>query len=524
MQQNFESMKPIVLVAALAAVSCTSYFEKRSENVDVEGTLSHDLIVLGDRLEDPYTVENMKRAVESLYPTRAGSLRMEATDLYVRFLPSGETDFEALEEMGLEMLDHPMDYEILKEGDYYHDPDIPEGEMTWQYAVVDAGFKFPEGVRCEIIDECYIAEHQPTKADDLDWDAVEREAYRLTGNGHLLGAVTKAGAVAPSGRIVVVDDVLGGEPQGVAGVKVTCNTFVKMGVAYTDADGYYQMERTYSSDMRYRIVFKNKKGFGIGFNLLLVPASVSTLGEQPAEGVSVQIDRNSERKLFCRAVVNNAAWDYFEACDDSTEKLRTPPANVRIWLLNSLGASSAVMMQQGCLVEDGLIGDFLGEYSPLVRMFLPDITIGLRDKESFSQIYFATQHELAHASHFAQVGREYWENVIRFVLTSYVTSGFVTYGVGTEENHGYCEVAEMWAYYLESKFYRERYSDTSVMFGTGYWFYPQILMFLDERGIGRSRIFSALTSDIVDSEGMRSKLISLYPESKGVINQAFERF
>lgn len=515
-------MKRLFVCLAVIAVSCTDYYESRGEDVDVKGTLSHDMIVLGDRLEDPYSVTNMTKAFQTLYPTKAA--RLEVTDLYVRFLPASSEEFDLLENAGVELMDHPMDYEILKEGDWYHDPDIPEEETTWQYAVVSADFKFPESVKCEILDNCYISEHNVTKAEDVDWDAVEREAYRLTGNGHMLGAATRAGAVAPSGRIAIVDDLLGPDPIGVSGVKITCNSFVKQSVTYTDADGNYSFSRAYDSEMRYRIVFKNKKGFGIGFNLLLVPASVSTLGVQPPEGVSLVIDKNSDRKLFCRAVVNNAAYDYYTQCADTGQRLKTPPVNLRFWLFDSLSSSSCVLMQQGCLVDGSLIENFLGKFSPIVKMFLPDITIGIKGKETYDQIYSVAQHEIAHASHFMQVGKTFWENYINFVLTSFVTSGFVTYGTGIEADAGYCAVGEMWGYYMESRLYRDRYSDSSKMFGTGFWFSPQIFMFLDERGMNRFKLFAALTSDITDVEILKAKLLSLYPESKAMINQAFERY
>ena len=138
-------------------------------------------------------------------------------------------------------------------------------------------------------------------------------------------------------------------------------------------------------------------------------------------------------------------------------------------------------------------------------------------------IYNITVHELAHASHFMQVGIPYWDNYCRYILTSFVTSGFTTYGLGTEPNHGYCEVGEMWAYYLSSRFNRDRYSSLAS-FGSSFWFSPQILLYLDERGMDRFKIFKALTDKVVSKELLQEKLIELYPESRSLINQAFDRY
>lgn len=491
-----------------------------------EGEISHDMIVLGDKLDDPYTVENMTKALASVYPTKAPEIQIAPTDLYVRFLPKNQEEFDVLEACCPDLLDHPVDYQIKREGDYYHDPEVPEGEITWQYAVIEKDFEFPAGIRYEILDRCYIAEHDVVTRSGgggIDWQEVERESFRLTGNGDLLAPETK-NSPHPSGRITVLDELYDSEPIGVKGVTVSCNVFVKFAHAYTDEEGYYEMSKTFTSDPRYRLLFKNVKGFGIGLNLILVPASFSTLGKNSSEGVSCSIDKESNRALFCRSVVNNAVYDYFEGCKEGNEQMKTPPANLRLWLLQSLEASSAVMLQQGTVVDGSLIADFLGEYSALVKMFLPDITLGLKGAENYADIYGRAVHELAHTSHFMAVGKQYWNKLIRFILVSFVTSGWVTYGVGTEEDHGYCEVAEMWAYYLQTKAYRDRYPDEARSFGTSFWFSPQIFTYLDERGINRFKLFNALSADVNSREILQAKLLSLYPECKTVINQAFDRY
>ncbi len=247
------------------------------------GEVYHDMIQLGEKLEDPYTVANMQEALTKVYPTKAGRIVLSATDYYVRFLPRDDAQLQLLRNKGLYLMDHPMDYSIAREGDYYQDPSVGEDAITWQYAVVPRDFAFPEEVECEILDECFLSEHQPeAKADaGVDWARVEEEAYRLTGNEALWQpALTKGGSSVPQGRITIEDPQFsGGKPFGVAGVMVACNIFVKIATTYTDRDGYYKMGKSFSGNPRYRIVFKNEKGFNIGFNFIIIPASVSTLGK-----------------------------------------------------------------------------------------------------------------------------------------------------------------------------------------------------------------------------------------------------
>ena len=488
----------------------------------------HEMIVLGRQLDDPYSVENMTKALEALYPTKADRINVDPTHLYVRFLPSNEKEYDALLERGLDLLDHPLDYEIVREGDYYHDPSVEEGKITWQYAVVSPCFDFGTGVRYEILDRCHIPVTMPDMKSDengIDWEAVERKAYEISGNASRLQPVTKAGGNSPKGRITIVDEELSAQEVGVKGVMVSCNSFVKFGKAYTDEEGRYQMSTHFSSKPRYRLCFKNKKGFCIGFNLLLVPASVSSLGKGETTGLDCKVTKKSDRMLFTRCVVNNSAYDYYEQCLGDKKSIPTPPANLRIWLFQALSSSSAVMLQQGACIDSSVLAEYLGQYLTLVKMFLPDVTLGIKSAHSYRDIYATTVHELSHASHYMAVGNDYWDAYATFVLSSFVTSGFVTYGVGTEKNHGYCEVGEMWAYYMQSSMVNERYQgETKRFYGMNYWFHPQILLNLEERGLDRYKIFAALGPDVVDKEMLRKKLLSLYPEFKSAITQAFARY
>ena len=512
----------------LAAVACEKApFGPDQKNFYDDGaSISHGMIELGEKLEDPYSVENMTKALRSLYPTKADVVKLSATNHYVRLLPRNDKDLDTLEQMGVTMLDHPLDYKIVKEGDWYHDPQIPEGELTWQYAVVPVDFEAPEGIRCELLHECYLAEEDlATKAEGIDWAEVERESFRMTGNADLLLPRTKGGSPQyPKGRIAVYDYDYDEEPVGVSGVMVSCNVFVRIAKAYTDEEGYYEMEKSFSSEPRYRIQFANRKGFCIGFNAVFVKASISTLGKHSPEGYSIAIKPESDINLFRRSVINNAAFDYFEMCRRPNSTLSLPPANLRIWQFGFLDGSATLMMQQGAIIDFELIQEILGDYAPLVKFFLPDIVIGLYNQRDYSTIYSNTLHELAHASHYMKVGNDYWDKYAFHILSSWVSTGGMLYGTGTEKLAGYCEVGEMWGYYMQNILYRERYPDWSIIYGTKWWFRPEILLYLDERGLNRDKIFSALSSDVHSRESFQQRLKYLNAEFSSIILEAFNRY
>ncbi len=519
-----------IMLMALVMMSCSknALFQESGIDYSYGRKLSHEMIVLGDRLENPYKTENIEKALKSLYPTKADRVDVKPTNIYVRFLPADEHEYDMLAAMGIELVDHPLDYDVLVEGDWYHDPSVPEGNMTWQYAVVAPDFSFPS-VRYEVIDECYIAENDKgtRAADGIDWEEVERRAYMLTGNGDRLEQPDTKGPskVQPSGRITIVDEnASGGKPFGVAGVCVSCNSFVKFDKAYTDRDGYYTMKKSFTSKLRYRLVFKNEKNFSIGFNLVLLPASVSTLGKSGPEGVNMTVTKDSEGKLFRRCVVNNAAYDYISRCSSADMGIDVPPSDLRIWILNGMDASSAVMLHHGTLLSSDKLGAFLGKFASLLKVFMPDITIGTKGIDSYSEIYSSTCHELANASHFSKVGKSYWNNYIFYIVESYLTTGGMTYGDGSASGSGYCEIGEMWAYYLESKMYKERYGGSFPSFGTSFWFYPQIFRFLDDRGISCSDIFNVLGPSVLSRDALKSALLSAYPARRTSIEQVFSRY
>ena len=512
----------------LVMVSCSGNGMDPEDGLDYDygRNLSHEKIVLGSRLENPYKTENITKALAELYPTKAGRVEVETTDLYVRFLPKSDAEYELLRSLGVELTDHPLDYEIVEEGDWYHDPEVPEGYVTWQYAVVPHDFKFPD-MEHEIIDECHISENSSqTRADDgVDWEAVERQAYLITGNGSMLAPQTKASKVYPSGRITIVDEHYdGGRPFGVAGVRVSCNSFVKFSHTYTDEDGYYEMPKKFSANLRYRLVFENEKGFSIGFNMVLVPASVSTLGKSGPEGVNMTVTSDSDTKLFKRCVVNNSAYDYYQRCAADDLDINLPPKDVRIWLFHKLKASSAVMLHHGAIIDGDLISSFLGYFAPLVKLFAPDVTIGVEGDHDYRSIYSTVCHELAHASHFSKVGTTYWNPYILYVIGSYISSGGITYGDGKSVNSGYCEIGEMWAYHMESKLYNGRYGGAYPTFGTSYWFYPQIFRYLEEKGVSTAEIFSVLDPDTFSVEQLQRELSALLPSKTETIEMIFNRY
>ena len=138
----------------------------------------------------------------------------------------------------------------------------------------------------------------------------------------------------------------------------------------------------------------------------------------------------------------------------------------------------------------------------------------------YSELYTCAIHELAHSSHFEKVGTGYWNKFATYILTSYLVYGSC-YGTGNGDDAGYCAVGEMWAYHVENMVYESRYG-VNPHFGSSYWFKPSTLDVLEDGGVTRSEIFSALTSEVTDVDALKKELLSVCPAKKTVIDQAFK--
>jgi hypothetical protein len=515
-----------LLLSALMLASCNDESwtpQEPAKPVQEEEAVPHEMIELGRKLKNPYTVKNMSAAISALYPTRADA-ELPATDMYVRFLPDGQEDLSTLDSLGIVLFDYPLDYEIKTDGDYYHDPSIAEDKISWQYAVVPSDFVFPEEIRHEIIDECFIPKEGETTRgfEDVDWSSVEEAAFRQTGNGDMLVPETRGRRVHPEGYIKIEDDKLvPSKTFGVCGLKVLARVFVKYGQDYTDERGHYEINKKFSARPHYSLRFKNKAGFKIGFNRILVTASTSTLGKDSPSGKSITVTTKSGDKLFRRCVVNNAAYEYFTTC--SSYGVTPPPQNLRIWILDLLKPSCTMMIHHGAILDNSLVNKYLKYYAAGVRILAPDITIGTKNKDyQYDKIYSVTMHELAHASHFSRVGKSYWSTLAGRMLSSLAMTGD-EYGTGNGENEGMIGVSEMWGYFMEYSLYKDRYG-REVPSKDDHWFHPEALQELEQKGVTKKDMYFALNSNVRDIETYFEYLAKSCPSKKAVINRVYKQY
>ncbi|MDX9845873.1 MAG: hypothetical protein RBT74_02730 [Tenuifilaceae bacterium] len=502
-------------------------------------------------MDNPYSVSLMREAYKELVAEKAfapGKTPNEAivtTHLYVRFLPSSLDELYLLtDSLNLMLFDHCLTYEIEQEGEYYHDPSIPEDQITWQYTTVEANFNFPE-VQYEVIEECYIPDDNEYEK-NTHLAMLEERALRNAGYLEMLKRKGFADAEnhtkgisleRPTGTILFQDINRNNASSAAKGITVRCWVGAKIGRGVTNDDGDYSCSAKFRVGPYYRLYFYRNNDWSIKHNTIsLMVAKNIGLGYHNKKGYDKTFTaaRDKDDIPFC--IVSTAAHDYFKWCDENS--ILKPPTDLRIWVASFWEGGSAPMLKRGVTpMHNGQISlnkffsnIFLAKANSYVQVFnsftkwVPDITLNNKVGPKDTTLYRTTLHELAHASHYSKVGLNYWNFYTSYIVTCYI-DGKGTYGNASLPNSGYCGVGEMWGYYIGGVLAAKEYSDDNWHEDKP-WFRPRILRQLTVNAIPyqphltspltEKQIFDCLTSNVTNHEQLRTKLISAYGKQQEI--------
>lgn len=515
---------------------------KSSQNESFAGR--DGMMILGERLPNPYALTNMQMAYDSLMAANGQTLtKLAPTELYVRFLPKDSTDLRILwEDDDLVLFDYPLDYEIETEGSYYHDPDIPEDMPTWLYTAVPVDYVFPD-VEYEILEECYIPDESKSRTSESSYvsaEDLERMAYKLVGLEEQLqeeqdGDKTRLGKNIPAGTFELVSDSKG-TIVPIKGVMVVAHNFVKIATGYTTDYGNYVLSKSFWTRVRYLMVFENRCDFTMRYDYKFILPVACHFGGGPNSGIKrILTDKDVTWPL---AVINNAVYDYYEICRQ--KNIDSPPKNLKIWVFSSMSGSSAPMLNKVNVPIGVAYNSFWSTFfinifmKPVTDILLKiiddllclDITFGIEKiKTNYAELYSVAFHELSHASHFVQVGDEYWSDYIGYIVT------YGAYGDGLGKNSGVCEVGEMWGYAMEQIHYYKNFKEEELSgnypasHDSSMWFKPQIYWDLVRDGfLDETQLFSYMTSDVRDLSALKTKIYADAEENKLEIAEIFKTY
>lgn len=375
---------------------------------------------LGKKLENPYSVQNMKKALANLRKSKLGAkmatddFEIVATHLYIKFAPKTEQELDNLTiDSTLVLYDYPLDYEIQLTGDYYRDPETPEDQPTPQYCAVEVTDDIltdntvvynPDGsvaesrtVKTSILEELFIPDvynEPPPPTSRLGTtegpkatmqkingkmvsvafiDALVEEALRITNNLTTANTVNKTAKTMnsswrPAGRIRVWDDFIQ-DFVGVEGAQVRARRWFTTHRGWVGADGFYSCDGTFKREANYSIDWDRYGVFYLQDGWL----NGATYNGPKKEG-NWDLDLKDNQQAYYATIYSGAYFFYYKPILG----LARPPRILRIKARLQNSVSSFVKARE---------------------MFY-GAAISLQAYGSDSQYVFGTTiHELAHAQH-----------------------------------------------------------------------------------------------------------------------------
>ena len=392
-------------------------------------TINDGMIMLGKKLENPYTVENMQIAYRNLQNSNQlkSAMTIETTHYYVRFLPKSEEELEVLKSDSLELFDFPLDYEMEEGGTYYHDPTISEDQVTWQYTRVPVDYIFPN-VKYEILADLYLQEEDDEDETGLknssieyfNWITLENEALQITNNledEESYSSQLKGSKWKPSGKIQVVDDRLDTIP--LEGVRVVVKRWFKWKHDITDVNGYFQTG-SFRSKVKYAIKWE-RDDFDIRSGSY--GQAWYNFGDATKSSWNLTINKKDTPKSWLYAHIHRAAITYYYYNDR--------------WGINTPPERGNFLSQRLHIAGKDKAGR---SHYYTFNKFAQSATVVVYSKASTGKVYDSrsvfgtTIHELAHASHW-EIGYSTGQYVVDAIFDSPFLPESWAVGVETKITH-----------------------------------------------------------------------------------------
>lgn len=423
----------------------TNLVQEENEQLDLPG-----MTRLGKKLQNPYSVNNMKKALFNINEDSKDSISLEInpTHLYLKYKPKNDNELWLIsQDSALTFFDYPLDYEIAFHGDFYHDPELPIYRPTYQYVSLPIEKTPSTRVEYEILEELFIP--------DEDWDNssgskisripkqiiddLVREALLITGNlepEKAINSLTAKDSWRPAGRVRVFDHVTSSF-VGVSGVKVEATRWFTTHRGFTNSSGYFSCDGTFKRDANYRIKW-DRYEYSI---------RSGTYGQAELNGPKINgnwnVDLGSATSTVVDdpqqyyALIHQGAHDYYYG---NRFGLTAPPRNSFLKRQLKIAARP----------ESGKSSYFKARQI----WFGNDISIQAWNNAS-DRIYGTIVHELAHAAH-RQFDAITYNNLIWDAYTGPCTSISGCENLGPTANNAR-RLLESWSVAVEIMFTTNRY-------------------------------------------------------------------
>jgi len=421
-----------------------------------EVPVANVVCTIGKKIEDPYKIDNMRKAYRKLYAADSTIPKMEIqpTHKYLRFLPKNEAEYEILRsDTCIDLFSHPLDYVFTEDMSYYHDPSLPESSITYQYSVLPIDYTIPD-VYYELIYECYFPEDNDEKSEELAdvednamvaykackstsyhfSELLEREAYSITNSivQHQTDTTRKkASRFQPSGTIMVYDTEKKANVP-VPKAKVYYYSATRYKWAYTDENGKFKLDEHFLLSGHYEIHWETKY-WDIRDGL---KAQAFYCGpKQHSSWNKILTPQSNSQWQF--ATITRAAYRmYYGDNLGITRPIESRRCKIS-YRPNQESSCGGVGMFIGYVGNTDFVNiaankadvDFLDELNNL-GINAPDILVfngacKYQRNESSSKLYGTVIHELGHYSHYVSLESTFGKSVFKMLRLAY-TEAYAT--------------------------------------------------------------------------------------------------
>ncbi|MBR4786168.1 MAG: hypothetical protein IK012_13095 [Fibrobacter sp.] len=202
---------PVSLVVGLLLIACSNSIDSSdsefsvitaSQDQEEKGVNVLNSPIVSDPANDPYSVENMSKAMRSRVLAKFAAdtaeveqMSLEPNYLYVRFLAEGKKGAAELKayDRSLVLFKHPLDYKHIRKPVVYIDPALPDTVIPF-FATVPVDYKFGP-TKYEIIKELFLVE-------PLDNDCEEDECADVADSSSAEKALLKRAAKKSSASVL----------------------------------------------------------------------------------------------------------------------------------------------------------------------------------------------------------------------------------------------------------------------------------------------------------------------------------
>ena len=513
----------VTIVGLLLLVGCEDRSEDLSnteipENIASSNTTINQEqltpVILGEKLENPFSVKNMQKALNSLIEEtdelenagvskrNAEILEISPTDWYICFKVDSTQFYTLISDTTLALSQVPLDREIIQHGDYLEE--FQKSEIKTLYTTVKPGYTNPNGIDFEILEELFIPENSELYSEDSEVEKrslssdyfgddfvslLLKKSFTITGNERFLASTSqvekrqliqgKKTSYYPEGKISF-QTTKGYEP--VKGVKIVMWRWFTRINAVTDKNGYF-----ISTTKLNKILIGNNVQYYMNmtgqnenqkwhldanlFGVLCFWVNEYNLGSGSPDYVEFKID--ASHKAWRQCLANNAIYDYVTYV--RSEGLTLPPNNLRIAVGDNGVACSAPLFNKYFNAEFEVLLNlaetiinyhispkvlYLSELIPPLTLLKPDIMVNCtNDYEEYNSVYSSIWHELNHGAHLQAMinnkgkdfATKYWTTVVHQEAFNSLKDMKNTYGQKGDDNWEYIALAEGWANFRQYK-------------------------------------------------------------------------